>query len=492
MAAFDYTSRDYATIKADMLARAGRIIPEWTDRDPSDFGMVMVDLLAQMGDVLHYYVDRAAGESFLSTATQRESVLAFANLFDYSPSSRSSATSTLTLRNTGTTDVSLPQYQRFIARYDDVTYQCYAPEAVTLTAESDTPLTVAEGTIVNAPAETLTTASSGFASQRYRLINKNVVKSSVVISVYEDGVNPIEYRRVFNFSDALQNERVYTLYTTAEDNIEVVFGTAARGFIPPANARIEAVYAFSSGASGNLAEDSITEFYGATPANVSILTSTDFSGGVNEESIESLRNSIPISLSSQQRAVTANDYKSLAIGIEGVSKVAVDYDSASHTVTIYPQVDRSSDYLTAIEYIDPPTDSVLGQVVATTTQEAIEEIIQPLATVGITVDAATSIEWTPIDLTVTANLYDFAVATQAQRLLDLTIDEFFKFENVSFGQTLSLGSFYRALMSVYGVEYVNISVFDTSGNTGLQNTITVDEFKLPKKGTIISSVVGGI
>ena len=482
MAAFDYTSRDYATIKSDMLARAGRIIPEWTDRDPSDFGMVMVDLLAQMGDVLHYYVDRAAGESFLSTATQRESVLAFANLFDYSPSSRSSATAQLTLRNTGA-DVSLPQYQRFIARYDDVTYQCYAPEAVTLTASSDTTLTVLEGTIVNAPAETLTTASSGFASQRYRLINKNVVKSSVVISVYEDGVNPVEYRRVFNFSDALQNERVYTLYTTAEDNIEVVFGTAARGFIPPANARIEAVYAFSSGASGNLAQDSITEFYGATPANVSILTSTDFSGGVNEESIESLRNSIPISLSSQQRAVTANDYKSLAIGIEGVSKVAVDYDSASHTVTIYPQVDRSSDYLTTP---DP------SQTVATTTQEAIEEIIQPLATIGVTVDAATTITWTPINLTVTANLYDFAVATQAQRLLDLTIDEFFKFENVSFGQTLSLGSFYRALMSVYGVEYVNISVFDTSGNTGLQNTITVGDFALPKKGSIISSVVGGI
>jgi hypothetical protein len=483
MAAFDYTSRDYATIKADMLARAGRIIPEWTDRDPSDFGMVMVDLLAQMGDVLHYYVDRAAGESFLSTATQRESVLAFANLFDYSPSSRSSATSQLTLRNTGTTDVSLPQYQRFIARYDDVTYQCYATEAATLTAGSDTTITVAEGTIVNAPAETLTTASSGFASQRYRLINKNVVKSSVVISVYEDGVNPVEYRRVFNFSDALQNERVYTLYTTAEDHIEVVFGTAARGFIPPANARIEAVYAFSSGAAGNLAQNSITEFYGATPANVSVLSSSAFSGGVNEESIESLRNSIPISLSSQQRAVTANDYKSLAIGIEGVAKVAVDYDSASHTVTIYPQVDRSSDYLTTIDS---------SQTVATTTQEAIEEIIQPLATVGITVDSATSITWTPINLTVTANLYDFAIATQSQRLLDLTIDEFFKFENVSFGQTLSLGAFYRALMAVYGVEYINISVLDKDSNTGLQNTVTVDEFKLPKKGTIISSVVGGI
>jgi hypothetical protein len=60
MASFDYSSRDYSTIKSDLLARASRIAPEWTDRDPSDFGMVLVDLWSQMGDVLHYYVDPPA------------------------------------------------------------------------------------------------------------------------------------------------------------------------------------------------------------------------------------------------------------------------------------------------------------------------------------------------------------------------------------------------------------------------------------------------
>ena len=87
MSNYDYTSRDYTSIQKDLLDRATRVLPDWTSRDASDFGMVFVDLWAYMGDILHYYVDRAAGEANLTTATQRESVLAIAALMDYIPSS---------------------------------------------------------------------------------------------------------------------------------------------------------------------------------------------------------------------------------------------------------------------------------------------------------------------------------------------------------------------------------------------------------------------
>ena len=92
---FDFASRDYSNIRRDLLARAERTVPEWTDRDPSDFSMVLVDMWAYMGDILHYYIDRAAGESFLDTATQKESVLALANLFDYKPRNRTAARATV-------------------------------------------------------------------------------------------------------------------------------------------------------------------------------------------------------------------------------------------------------------------------------------------------------------------------------------------------------------------------------------------------------------
>jgi hypothetical protein len=98
MPAFDYTSRDYLSIRQDLINRAASIIPEWDGTDASEFGNVFVDLWAYMGDILHFYVDRAASETFLETATQRESVMAIANLLDYVPASPRAARGSVVMR----------------------------------------------------------------------------------------------------------------------------------------------------------------------------------------------------------------------------------------------------------------------------------------------------------------------------------------------------------------------------------------------------------
>jgi predicted phage baseplate assembly protein len=489
--AFDYSSRDYSTIKADLLARATRIVPEWTDRDQADFGMVLVDLWAQMGDVLHYYVDRAAGESFLTTATQRESVLAFANLFDYDPASRTSAAATVTLRNNGSTDVTLPKYTRFVARYDNVTYQVYTPEEEILGANASTIISVLEGTIVSSPAETLTNSASGVDAQRYRLANLSVVKDSVVITVYEDGVTPTEYRRVARLSDARPGERVFVLSTNANGFIEVTFGTASRGFVPPANSVITATYAYSSGSTGNIPANSVTAFRDTTPQNVVILSSSSFTGGSDSESILSMRTTIPSVISSQNRAVTINDYINLALSIEGVQKVAVRYlpnpsggaSAGNASVQVFPQVDRTSDFLTTTD---------VSQTVSSTLQDIVVSTLQPKSIIGVDVVCATSITWTPIDFAATVQVLDAYVAQYVERDVEAAIDELFSFSNVRFGQTLSLGQFYRAIMSVEGVDYVNITKFDNAGGSAVESTIVIDPYRIPKKGTVSLSVFGGI
>lgn len=486
MASFDYSSRDYSTIKADLLARASRIAPEWTDRDPSDFGMVLVDLWSQMGDVLHYYVDRAAGESFLNSATQRESVLAYANLYDYDPASRTSARATVTLRNTGLESVTLPRYTRLIARYDDVTYQCYLIDPVTIGSDSTATGSLAQGTIVVSPAETLTNSSTGGDAQRYRLSNRDVVKESVVVTVYEDGVNPTEYRRVNRLSDARVNDRVFILRTTADGYIEVVFGTTVRGFVPPSNSLITAVYAYSRGSLGNIPANKVTAFRDSNPANVTIESSSAFTGGRDDESISAMRSSIPSIISAQNRAVTLNDYVNLALSVDGIEKAAVAYTGASAgnaSVTIYPQVDRNSDYLTTGD---------TSQTIDSTTQDVVVSLIQPKAILGVDVVCASSITWRPIDVAVTINVVPTYVALYVEREVEAAIDNLFAFNNVRFGQTISLGRLYRAIVGVRGVEYATITVLDDAGDTSVETTITVGDYELPKKGTVNVTVVGGI
>ena len=95
----DYTSKDYASIKEDMVSLIPNYLPAWTNRDTADFGITLVELFAYMGDVLNYYIDRSANEAFISTASQRDSVLQIARLLGYSPSKAVAATVTLTFSN---------------------------------------------------------------------------------------------------------------------------------------------------------------------------------------------------------------------------------------------------------------------------------------------------------------------------------------------------------------------------------------------------------
>lgn len=488
MAAFDYSSRDFDTIRKDLLARADRVLPEWTDRDPSDFGMMLLDLWAYSADVLHYYIDRAAGESFLETATQRESVLALANLLDYVPRGRSSATGSLTLQNDSASSVVIAPYTQFLARNDNITYQAYTLLGATIPATSSAPVVLLEGSLTQ--DEVLSSGSSGTSGQRYTLMSANVAVQSVVIYVAEDGVTPTMYQRVAAMSSAASGDRVYATEVTADGFVDIVFGTTLNGFIPPPGSKITATYATSSGEAGNLPANSITGFKTTTPTGISVVSSTAFSGGLDEESIASLKRSIPSVISAQNRAVTRNDFIALATQVEGVSKATIAFtpnvgsaSAGSASVTVYPQAERGSDYLTTVD---------TSQTVSAAMRTAVVAAIQPRALLGVQVLCASTINWTPLDLALTVYVNERYVSNWVQRDVSAAIDELFAFDNVFFGQRITLGQLYRIVMNVPGVEYAQITKFDVSGGSALNTTITINDLQLPKKGVVTLTMSGGI
>lgn len=488
MSAFGYTSRDFDTIKQDMLTRAARVLPEWNDRDSSDFGMLLVDLWAFAADSMHFYMDRAAGEAFLDTATQRESVQAFARLFDYTPQTRTSAQGSVVVRNDSNEGLSLERYTEFVARNDNKSYVCYTTAAASVPPLSSVEVDAAQGEpILN---ETLATVSNGTPSQRYSLRVEGAVVPSIEVFVVEDGINPVRYFRTARMSTALPSERVFEVDILADGTVDIVFGNFINGLIPPTGARIYADYVVSEGAAGNLPVNSVVGFKTSAGPNIVVDSSSAFTGGVNDEGITSVKNNIPSAIAAQERAVTRADFVNLATSLTSVAKASVSYEPAIVTgasatggsVTIYAQPYRS-DYVRT---------SDTSQTVPNEIRQEIVSFIQPLTMLGVEVVAAPTVEWVPIDIDITVNANARAVTPSVKRFIQLAIEDLFEFDNVFFGQLLVLAQIYSRCLDIAGVDYVTITKFCEAGGSSVESDILIDPLKLPKLGTLTLTMVGGI
>jgi len=494
MAAFDYTARDFSNIKNDLLRRASRVVPDWTSRDPSDFGMLLVDLWAQMGDVLHYYVDRAAAESFLLTAKQRESVLAYASLFDYTPSGVEASRGTVTLSNSTSSAITLPKYTSFIAQDGDSLFYFYTDTEVAISADSPgTEVAVTEGVRVEDETLTPSTGASGDNNQTYTLSYQNVPVSSITVNVYEDGTTPTLYRYVQKLVDIGPGERAFRVSYDADEYVQVVFGGSGQGIAPPSGTQIRSSYSYCSGALGNLKANSVLGFTASAPIGLTIVSSSSMVGGQFSEPITALRSRIPTSFRPQGRVVTQVDYVNAVRGIAEVAKVATAYTpggSGNASVTVYPHVNRSADFLTT-------TDT--SQTVSADTADAVLAELEGRRMMGVDVVVASSIDWTPIYLELTAYVSPTYYAFTVKDGIESKLKAFFDFNNIVFNQRISLGELYREVLSVPGLDYATITKFNLDDSSSVVEELTVGTYELPRivlgsesSDTVIVTTSGGV
>jgi len=79
-----YTSRDFGSIKNDLVDHAKRYYPNTIkDFSESSFGSLMLDSVSYVGDILSFYLDYSVNESFLTTALERKNVLKLSRQMGY-------------------------------------------------------------------------------------------------------------------------------------------------------------------------------------------------------------------------------------------------------------------------------------------------------------------------------------------------------------------------------------------------------------------------
>ena len=92
----NYTSRDFETIKRDLVEHAKRYYPDnFKDFSENSFGSLMLDTVAYVGDILSFYLDYAANESYLSTAIEYDNIVKLSRQMGYRYRRNAGATGTL-------------------------------------------------------------------------------------------------------------------------------------------------------------------------------------------------------------------------------------------------------------------------------------------------------------------------------------------------------------------------------------------------------------
>ena len=94
----NYTSRDFNSIREDLISYAQRYYPDHVkDFSQPSFGAMLIDSVAYVGDILSFYLDYQANESFMSTAIEYNNVVKIARTLGYKLQTNPSSYGTVTI-----------------------------------------------------------------------------------------------------------------------------------------------------------------------------------------------------------------------------------------------------------------------------------------------------------------------------------------------------------------------------------------------------------
>lgn len=483
----DYTSRDYVAIRNDLLNLIPTFVPEWTNRDPADFGIALVELFAYMGDLTNFYIDRSANEAFITTASQRENVLELAKLLSYVPTDITSSTVTLTFQNSTASPITVPALTQVATntvangRTRQVIFE--TDEAVTVPAKVGS----VNGSATVTATQGITTTnenvgqSDGSAGQIFQLGSQNVIRNSIEVTIGGVTYSNVPYLIDYDIFDP-----VFSSFTDAEGTTYIQFGDDVSGRIPPANTVIYATYRTGDGEDGNVSSGTIKYILtnlvsGLSVNNQDILVTGDgaATGGADIESTDSIRINAPQSLRALNRAVSIADYARIALQVDGVLKTNARADVyTSVTVYMRPSGDRgvASDNVTVTSAFN---------TLATTVRNFFVDKVP--ANTTITLQPPSYVEVDIImDITVSPNKKQSIVKADVNAVLTTLLE----IDNVTFEDTLSPQDIYSALQVVDGLAKANIVLMTRTSNV---STLTITNKALTSNvATLTTSAAHGL
>lgn len=324
---------DYADIKT-ALREYLRQTTEFTDYDFEASSLsAILDLLAYNTYYNAFNINMAVNEAFLDSASLRDNVVRIAKQLGYVPKSKTSSKAivNLTLDTTGTvpaaTFVTLKKGNVFTASSSDnraETYQFSILEDIvapvvnnkaTISNLDDGNLEISQGIYINYKF----TVDNTITNQRFIIPSENIDSKTITVYV-RDNINSSKIRRylqVDNFLTTSKDDYVFFVQETNDNRYELLFGDGVVGRKLQNGEVIEASYLVTAGKDANdirnfsFSGEIFDQFDSRLQNKVTIKLIEASSGGDDAEPVENIKTNAPSFYSSQNRAVTTEDFKAV-------------------------------------------------------------------------------------------------------------------------------------------------------------------------------------
>jgi len=375
---------------------------EFTDYNFEGSGMnILLDILAYNTHYLGYNANMLANEMYLDSADQRSSVVSLAKQVGYTPRSSTSSQATIdvVVNNASGASLTMSTGTKFTTTVDGTNYSFVNNADVSISPQDGvykfSNLNIFEGTYLNYKY----TANTSDKDQRFIIPNDFVDTGTLTVKVQESSSDSTTntYKLATGITALDSTSKVYFLQEVENGRYEVYFGDGVLG---------EAI------ADGNIVIlDYITcnldEPNGATSftlsgtvggfANVTITTLGNAANGSGPETIKSIKYNAPRDYTSQDRAVTAEDYKVLVKSLYANAQSVQVYGGEDAAVPDYGKV-----------YISIKAKS--GSNLTEVTKESLVKSLKSYAVASVT-PVIIDPETTFINLTTTFK-YDSSLTTK--------------------------------------------------------------------------------
>ena len=334
-----YSIFEYLKLQAEQLSQ-GR----WTDFSDSDIGTVFLKLMSYLADMNNFQVDKVASELYLDTCLERSSAISLAKLVGYEPRHYLSAHTEVTLGNVETRTVpdgtSIPAYTTFTDSTNEIVYT-----------------TLDEYKMYGNKAKV--TAYEGVMSTKQYTIDNISATGKIVLPDYNIGINTLkvyidgqEYQRVEDVR-FISGELGFSVHMSEESFLYLQLPAYWPDVINRGST-ITVRYLLSTGADGRIGKNILSriEQMNSEYRNyMTVISNTASLDGYNPETVDEMRDSIPMWARTMNTIVTIKDFEEVSMAIPGISEVqALDYNDKSSGLV------QPDDYYKVNLYVLPNAD----------------------------------------------------------------------------------------------------------------------------------------